>query len=125
MNLIRGFLIAISALIIGAFFTVWTVQRTDQIGLLKALGASNLYIVRDALGQLAVITTIAVALGLGVSVLIGALVGGKGGTIPFRLEAGSLLTSGSLLIVAGLAGSLVALRRITSVDPAIALTSNT
>lgn len=41
MTLIRSFLVLISALIIGAFFTVWTVQRTGQIGLLKALGAST------------------------------------------------------------------------------------
>ena len=41
MTLIRGFLLVISALIVGAFFTVWTVQRTRQIGLLKAMGASS------------------------------------------------------------------------------------
>jgi putative ABC transport system permease protein len=36
-------------LVIGAFFTVWTIQRTQEIGLLKALGASTGYLVRDAL----------------------------------------------------------------------------
>lgn len=40
MSLIRGFLLAISALIVGAFFTVWTVQRTGEIGVLKALDAA-------------------------------------------------------------------------------------
>ena len=52
MSLISGFLLVISALIVAAFFTVWTIQRTRQIGLLKALGASNAYVLRDALGQL-------------------------------------------------------------------------
>jgi putative ABC transport system permease protein len=45
----QGFLMVISTLVIGAFFTVWTIQRTQEIGLLKALGASTGYLVRDAL----------------------------------------------------------------------------
>jgi len=122
MSLIRGFLIVISALVIGAFFTVWTVQRTHQIGLLKALGASTAYVVRDALGQLAIVITIATALGMAVAVGAGSLVGGDA---PFRLEPASLLSSAALLIGAGMLGSLVALRRITRVDPAIALTAQT
>src|SRR5690606_11328727 len=46
MTLIRAFLLVISALIVGAFFTVLTVQRTRQIGLLKAMGASSSYVLR-------------------------------------------------------------------------------
>lgn len=120
MSLIRTFLVVISALVVGAFFTVWTVQRTHQIGLLKALGASTTYVVRDALGQLAIILATATALGMAVAVGAGSLIGGE---VPFRLEAGSLISSAALLIVAGMLGSLVALRRITRVDPALALTS--
>jgi hypothetical protein len=37
----RGFLFAISALVIGAFFTVWTIQRGGDVAVLKALGAST------------------------------------------------------------------------------------
>jgi putative ABC transport system permease protein len=120
MTLIRTFLVVISALVIGAFFTVWTVQRTAQIGLLKALGASTTYVVRDALGQLAVVITTATVLGMTVAVGAGALVGGD---VPFRLEPRSLLASAAVLIAAGMLGSLVALRRITRVDPAIALST--
>lgn len=118
MTLIRTFLVLISALIIGAFFTVWTVQRTHQIGLLKALGASTTYVVRDALGQLAVVITAATTIGIVVAAGAGLVVGGD---VPFRLEPGSLVSSAALLIGAGMLGSLVALRRITRVDPAIAL----
>lgn len=118
MALIRGFLLVISALIVGAFFMVWTVQRTRQIGLMKALGASSAYVVRDALGQLAVVLVVATALGTAVAVGLGQLVGGD---VPFSLQAGPVLTSAAVLIVLGLLGSLVAIRRITSVDPLIAL----
>lgn len=118
MNLIRGFLVVISALIVGAFFTVWTVQRTHQIGLLKAMGASNAYVLRDALGQLAVVLIAATLVGVVVGVGLGSLVG-EG--VPFSLRPGSVIGSAVVLVVLGMAGSLVAIRRITSVDPIVAL----
>lgn len=120
MSLIRTFLVVISALVVGAFFTVWTVQRTRQIGLLKAMGASTGYVVRDALGQIAVVLVLATALGALAGVGLGQFVGD---TVPFRLQASSILTSAGLLVLLGLVGCLVAIRRITSVDPAVALGS--
>lgn len=118
MTLIRVFLLAISALIVGAFFTVWTIQRTRQIGLMKALGASNSYVLRDALGQLAIVLVAATAAGAATAVAVGQLVGSG---VPFSLQAGPVLTSAVILIVLGLAGSLVAIRKVTTVDPIIAL----
>jgi putative ABC transport system permease protein len=118
MSLIRGFLLLISSLIVGAFFTVWTVQRTRQIGLMKALGASNGYVLRDALGQLAVVLVAATAVGVAVAVGLGSLVGGD---VPFSLQVAPVLGSALVLVVLGMLGSLVAIRRVTSVDPVIAL----
>ena len=71
MTLIRGFLLVISALVVGAFFTVWTIQRTRQIGLLKALGASSGYVVRDAMGQLAIVLVIAITIGAAAAFAMG------------------------------------------------------
>jgi putative ABC transport system permease protein len=116
MDLIRGFLLLISALVVGAFFTVWTVQRTRQIGLLKAIGASSGYVVRDALGQLGVVLVTAVGALVGVG--LGSLVGNE---VPFSLRAGPVVGSAAVLVALGMAGSLVAIRRITSVDPILAL----
>ncbi len=118
MSLIRGFLLLISSLIVGAFFTVWTVQRTRQIGLMKALGASNLYVLRDAMGQLAVVLVAATSVGTAVAVALGSLVGSG---VPFSLEPAPVLGSAAVLIVLGMVGSLVAIRRVTSIDPIIAL----
>ena len=53
--LIVALLFSISALVIGAFFTVWTMQRRGDIAILKALGARNGALVRDALGQALVV----------------------------------------------------------------------
>lgn len=120
MNLIRGFLLVISALVVGAFFTVWTIQRTRQIGLLKALGASSGYVIRDSLVQLAIVLVVSVSAGA-VLAYLAALAIGDGA--PFRLTPGSVLGTALILMLVGMAGSLISLRRISSVDPAISLQS--
>lgn len=119
MTMIRGFLLVISALIVGAFFTVWTIQRRRQIALLKALGASTSYVVRDALAQMAIVLVAATVVGSGLALALGAAI--QGTSVPFRLEATPILGAASLLVVIGLLGCLAAVRRITSVDPAGAL----
>lgn len=121
MTLIRGFLLAISALMVGSFFTVWTIQRSRQIALLKALGGTTTYVLRDALGQMAVVLLAATTAGAGVAVLGGLAIGQS--DVPFRLEVAPVIGSIVLLMTLGLAGCLVAVRRITRVDPAGALRS--
>lgn len=119
MSLIIDFLYVIAALIVGAFFTVWTIQRKANIGLLKALGASNGLVLRDALGQVALVMVGATAAGALVGSGIGSLI--PGGSVPFALRAGAIVTAAVILAVAGLVGSLVAVRRIAAVDPIVAL----
>ena len=71
VRLIQGFLIVISAVVIGAFFTVWTIQRTREIGLVKALGASNTYLLRDALGQVLILMVGGTLIGTLISLWVG------------------------------------------------------
>ena len=67
MTLIRSFLVVIAALVVGAFFTVLTIQRTKQIGLLKAMGASNAYVLRDGVGQMGVVVVAGTLVGSAVA----------------------------------------------------------
>lgn len=120
MTLIRGFLLVIAALVVGAFFMVWTIQRSRQVGLMKAMGATTSYVVRDALGQLAVVLVAAIALGALVGAGLGSLLRGS---VPFSLSVSSVVLTAVLLAVLSMAGSLVALRRLVNVDPAILLSS--
>ncbi len=121
MTLIRLFLYLISALVVGAFFTVWTVQRRHEIALVKALGGSSRYLLRDAAAQVLAVLVGATVVGALVGVGLGALIGSG---VPFSLEAGSVLASCLLLVVLGLVGALGAVRRVTAVDPLIALGGN-
>ncbi|MGW4686298.1 ABC transporter permease [Streptomyces sp. NPDC004244] len=121
LQLMRGFLFAISALVIGAFFTVWTIQRAGDIAVLKALGASTPYLLRDALGQAVVMLAIGTGLGTALAAGIGVLI--SGGDVPFVLDAATVLAPAAIMIVLGALGAALSIRRITAVDPLIALGS--
>ncbi|WP_328383718.1 ABC transporter permease [Streptomyces sp. NBC_00400] len=120
LQLMRGFLFAISALVIGAFFTVWTIQRGGDVAVLKALGASTRALLRDALGQAVVLLVTGTALGSAVVAAVGA---GISGTVPFVLAPATVLAPALIMIALGAAGAALAIRRITSVDPLTALGS--
>ncbi|GGQ14468.1 FtsX-like permease family protein [Streptosporangium pseudovulgare] len=118
LQLMRGLLFAISALVIGAFFTVWTIQRRGDVAVLKALGAGTGYLLRDALAQ----AVIVLLLGAGLGGLLGAALGALAeGTVPFVLSATTTVVPVAVMVVLGAAGAALAIRKITSVDPLTAL----
>lgn len=119
LDLIKAFLYAISALVVGAFFTVWTIQRKHELAVLRAMGASTGYLVRDGLGQALVILVASCAIGLGVGMGTGSLITGSG--VPFLLERAAVATAVVLLIVLGLFGAMAAIIRVSSIDPLTAL----
>ncbi|MFD6885249.1 ABC transporter permease [Streptomyces sp. NPDC059957] len=121
LQLMRGFLLAISALVIGAFFTVWTIQRSGDIAVLKALGASTPYLLKDALGQAVVMLALGTGAGTALAAGFGALI--SGGDVPFVLDAATVLVPAAVMIALGALGAALSIRRITAVDPLTALGS--
>lgn len=120
LQLIRGFLFVISAVVIGAFFTVWTIQRSGDIAVLKALGASDRYLVRDAVGQALVLLLLGSTVGALLAAGAGAL---AAQTVPFVLDPATLGLPLLAMVALGLLGAVLSVRRITSVDPLVALGS--
>ncbi|MFJ3779338.1 ABC transporter permease [Streptomyces sp. NPDC090075] len=121
LQLMRGLLFAISALVIGAFFTVWTIQRSGDVAVLKALGASTAGLLKDALGQAMVLLTGGTLLGTGSAAALGALASGS--AVPFLLTPAAVLLPAVVMILLGALGAGLSIRRITSVDPLTALGS--
>ncbi|MFG2480729.1 ABC transporter permease [Streptomyces fagopyri] len=121
LQLMRGFLFAISALVIGAFFTVWTIQRSGDVAVLKALGAPTANLLKDALGQAALLLTCGTLIGTSIAAGLGALVAGN--AVPFLLTPATVLVPAVVMIVLGTLGGALSIRRITSVDPLTALGS--
>jgi putative ABC transport system permease protein len=119
VSMIQYSLILIAAVVVGAFFAIWTIQRTQEIGLLKALGASNIYLLRDSLGQALLLLGTGTLIGLGAALWIGQLLMATGR--PFMYVPGTVASAVVALVIAGLVGGTLSIRRITAVDPMIAL----
>lgn len=121
LGLIIALLFGISALVVGAFFTVWTVQRKADIAVLKALGAQDSALRRDALGQAAVV--LAVGIGAAMVVVVAAGLAARG-VMPFLLSPLTTVLPAVLMAVVGLAGAALAVRSVASAEPLTALGSN-
>ncbi len=118
LTMIRGLLIAISALVIGAFFTVWTVQREGDLAVLKAIGARTGYLVKDALGQ--ALLTLVIGGGIGTLLALGIGFFARR-SVPLVIDVSTVAVPFLLMIVVGLVGAAAALRRVVTVDPMTAL----
>lgn len=121
LMLMQAFLYGISALVIVAFLTVWTVQRTRDIAVLRALGGSTGYVLRDALAQAAVVLLAGAGVG-GVLGLAGGILAAQ--AAPFLVTPLTTALPVLGILVLGLAGSALAVRRVTTVDPLLALGGN-
>lgn len=117
----QGFLYVISALVTVAFLTVWTIQRTRDLSILRALGASGNYLLKDSLSQAAVILTIGAGLGGLIGWGLGAL---ASGVLPFELSAATVVVPTLGIWLLGLLGALLATRKVSQTDPMIALGGN-
>lgn len=119
LQMIQVFLYAICALVVGAFFTVWTVQRKHELAVLRAIGASTSYLLRDGLAQAAIVLVGFTAAGVLVGLGMGSALSGT--AMPFALEAGPIGLATALTILLGLIGAAAAIIRISRVDPLAAL----
>ncbi|MHA7304411.1 ABC transporter permease [Arthrobacter sp. TMN-49] len=119
--MMQAFLYGISALVIVAFLMVWTVQRTRDIAVLKAMGASGGYLLRDALTQAALVLLAGAGVG-GLMGVVGGLLAAQ--AAPFLLTPATTLLPVLGIVALGLAGAALAVRRVTRVDAMIALGGN-
>jgi putative ABC transport system permease protein len=121
LTLMQAFLYGISSLVIVAFLTVWTIQRTRDIAVLKALGAPGSYILRDAMTQAAIVLVAGAAVGGGVGAAAGFF---AAQAAPFQLNVGTTVLPVVGIVALGLAGAALAVRRVTKVDALLALGGN-
>jgi putative ABC transport system permease protein len=121
LGLMIVMLFGVSALVVGAFFTVWTIQRAGDIAILKALGASTSSLMRDALGQALVVLGVGIGVGIGAVIALGTV---AESALPFLLSPLTTVVPAAAMAVLGLAGAAVALRTVTRAQPLTALGSN-
>lgn len=114
----RTFTLLIGILVIGGFFQIQTLQKVAQIGVLKAIGASNFTVAIGAMLQIITVTVLGIAIGvLGTLALSVALTSVT--VIVFTPTA--VVTAILTLLLIGPLGGLVSLRVLLRVEPLRAL----
>ena len=113
-----GFLLVISAFVLGVFFYVMTMQKTNQFGIMKAIGAKNGFLIRSIMSQVLVLSLISIVIGILLTYGTAAIMP-QG--MPFRLESNLVMVYSFILLIIALLSSLVSVRKITKIDPLKAL----
>ncbi|GBD23610.1 putative ABC transporter permease [bacterium HR29] len=121
VSALRAFGYLIGSLVVGVFFYVLTLQKVPNIGVLKALGASNGYVFRQLIVQVLTISVAAVAIALPLAVLTGSAIQRLPDPVPIAFNTRTVVTTAVLLLTASLVGAAFSLRRILGTDPIIAL----
>ncbi|OZU87490.1 ABC transporter permease [Virgibacillus indicus] len=118
LNMMIVFLFVIAAFVLAAFFYVITLQKRDQFGVLKALGAKTIYLVKSLLGQVVLISVICIAIAVGLTMGIKALLPAD---MPFLLEVSGLIQTSLLVLTVSVIGALISLVQVVNIDPVEAI----
>lgn len=108
-----AFLFVIAAFVLAVFFYVITLQKTNQFGVMKALGASTGYLAKSIVGQVFMLAVVciasSVALTYGVTFIMP-----EG--MPFELSTSLVIQYSILLLIVSVLGSLLSLYRVSKID---------
>jgi len=112
-----GFLVGTA--IAGQTFYLFTVENIRQFGALKAMGASNWTILAMVLSQAVQVGVIGYGIGVGLAALFGELLTGGRSRLSFFMPWEVLAITAVAVAVIVLLASLLSIRRVLVVDPAI------
>lgn len=114
----RIFTLIIGVLVIGGFFQIQTLQKTPQIGMLKAIGAPSRTVAIASIFQVTVVTIIGVAIGAAATLLLAA---NFPVTVPIVFRPNSTMIAIVSLLLIGPIGGLVSVRYSLRIEPLRAL----
>ena len=112
------FTLLIGILVIGGFFQIQVLQKVPQIGVLKAIGSSNLSVGAAAVFQILTVTAIGVGMGSLLTFLFSL---GFPPTVPLAFNGMSVAFSILALMLIGPAGGLVSVFYAVRIEPLRAL----
>ena len=96
-------------------------ERTREIGILKSLGASKLYIVNVVLRETSLFTVAGILVGLILTFVIKAVLSARFPTLPFPVEGSWMLYTAALAFIGSLLGALYPAWKAAQKDPIDAL----
>ncbi|GEK35241.1 ABC transporter permease [Kurthia sibirica] len=113
-----AFCIVISAFIIAVFFYVITMQKTQQFGVMKAIGASNGFIGRAIVSQVILLSVFGIGIGVLLTYVTAMILPEN---MPFSLDPTLVTIYALVLLVIALLSSIISVRQIVKIDPLTAL----
>ena len=113
-----AFLFVISAVIIAVFFYVFILQKTQQFGVMKAIGASDRFIKNSIIAQVFVLSLISIIAGIVLTYLTALALPEA---MPFNLDFMTVIIYAVILLVVSVLGSVISARQVTKIDPLTAI----
>lgn len=110
----------IGAMVIGVFFYVITLQKVALLGVLKAIGASGLYLTVQGMLQVFLVSLTGTLIAVALAVLTKATVL-SAETVPIAFTTGAIVNTTVAVVVAGVLGAALSMRQIGAIDPIIAM----
>lgn len=114
LNMMIIFLFVIGTFVLAVFFYVLTLQKTDQFGVLKALGTKTSYLMRNVIAQVVLISVICIGIALGLTYSASVIFPND---LPFELNIVNMLQFSAVLLAVTVLGSLLSLIQIVKIDP--------
>ncbi|WP_340002712.1 ABC transporter permease [Oceanobacillus sp. FSL K6-0127] len=114
LNMMIVFLFVITAFVLAAFFYVITLQKRDQFGVLKALGAKTTYLAQNLVGQVVLISIMCIGIAMGLTLGIAELLPEE---MPFLLTAEEMVQTSILILIVSIIGAFLSLIQIVKIDP--------
>lgn len=121
VSALRWFGYLIGAMVIGVFFYVLTMQKVPQIGVLKAIGAGDVFVFRQLLIQVLVVTIAGLAVAVPLAWATGQALASTPNAVPISFTTGTFVTTSVALLVTAIVGALFSIRQVSRTDPIIAL----
>ena len=118
LNTQRYFTFFIGILVVGGFFQIQTLQKVAQIGMLKAIGASNFTVGLSSITQILATNAIGVAIGAVGTIL---LVANFPETVPIMLTGQAAIAAVVALMLIGPLGGIVSVFALLRIEPLTAL----
>ncbi|MBM7646295.1 putative ABC transport system permease protein [Scopulibacillus daqui] len=108
-----AFLFVIAAFVLAVFFYVMTIQKINQFGVLKAIGAKTGYLARHIISQVLLITVISLVISIALTYGVAFVLPNS---MPFDLTPPLVLGCSGMFLVVSVIGSLLSLYRVAKID---------
>jgi len=121
ITVVIGVVVTIGFIVIFQAMYAAVMERTREIGILKSLGASKLYIVNAILRETALLACVGIALGIAISFLARAVIRDRLPIVPMHITGDWIWRATLIALIGALAGALYPAFKAARKDPIDAL----